>query len=249
VSIVSGTHTLTCDPCLFNNEETCIQISPKCADEEDECVVYLSLQNIQKLQLRLLGQILTKKYGLLNRYSGIKMKLKGVNPNRKGYDHHIYPVPDGYVYELPEVYTSARMVPTSRHGIPERQGIIHRELFFDHGIINYKNKLYSVPKTIFGPFQRVIDAHPECIVPLDNGFQDDANALYLREMQEGNKFKDTPYCYYPDDIALDQFEEKFVYFQTSPKCANCSNLFATLYCPLCKDHEVQCPQVYCSEGN
>lgn len=139
VSIVSGANTLTCDPCLFKNEKTCIRISPKCGDETEEAAVYLSLQHIQKLQLQPMGKIHTKKYGILNKYSGIKMRLEGSHPSRPPMEHDVYCVPDGYVYELPAVFSSARMVPSSPLGIPERQGIVHRELFHDHAIISHKS--------------------------------------------------------------------------------------------------------------
>jgi len=85
-------------------------------------------------------------------------------------------------------------------------------------------------------------------VPLEDGFRDDANLLFLRELPEGNKFKGIPYCYIPDQIGVDQLSDTFVYFQTTPKCVHCGKFWATLYCPLCQQHQVQCPQVYCSEG-
>ena len=169
VSIISGNNTLTCDPCLFKNGETCIRISPKCADEEEECAVYLSLQHIKKLQLNPLGQIHTKNYDIINKYSGIKMRLEGTHSSRPPMEYDIYEVPDGYVYQLPEIFTSARMVATSRLGIPERHGIIHRELFHDHAIISHKNKLYyAIPEADFDDFQDILDAHPECVVPLED---------------------------------------------------------------------------------
>jgi hypothetical protein len=192
------------------------------------------LPHIQKLKLKPMGKIHTKKYGIINKYSGIKMKLEGSHPSRPPIQHDVYDVPDGYVYELPEIFTSARMVPTSPLGIPERQGIIHRELFHDHAIISLKNRLYAIPEEDFEDFDDILDAHPECVVPLEDGFRDDANDLFLREMPEGNKFKGIPYCYIPDQIAVDQLADTFVYFQTTPKCVNCGRLWATLYCPLCK---------------
>ena len=248
VAIVSGAPTKTCDPCLFKDKEKCIRISPKCADEEEECAVYLSLQHIEKLKLKPMGQIHTKKYGIINKYSGIKIKLEGYNPNRPPLDHDVYDVPDGYVYELPEIFSSARMVPVTGLGIPERQGIVHREIFCDHAIISHKNRLYAVTEEDFEEFEDIMDEHPECVVPLEDGTRDDANDLFLRELQEGNKYKGVPYCYIPDQIALDQLSDSFVYYQTTPRCANCGLLWATFYCPMCKEHQVQCPHVYCGES-
>ena len=248
VSIVSGAATLSCDPCLFKNEEKCIRISPKCADEEEECAIYLSLQHIQRLQLNPMGQIHTRKYGIINKYSGVKMRLEGSHPSRPPKEHDVYEVPDGFVYELPEIFTSARMVPATRLGIPERQGIVHRELFHDHAIISHKDRLYALPEEDFADLADILEAHPECVVPLQDGFRDDANALFLREMPEGNKFKDVPHCYVADQVAIDQLSDTFVYLQTTPKCVNCGQLWATLCCPLCKERQVQCPQVYCGEG-
>jgi hypothetical protein len=247
VAIASGAATLTCDPCLFKSEETSIRISPKLADEEEECAVYLSLQHIQKLRLQPMGTIHTKKYGIINKYSGVKMRLVGSHPNRPPMNHDVYDVPDGYVYELPAIYTSARMVPTSRFGIPERQGIIHRELFHDHAIISHKNRLYAIPEEDSVDFDNLMEEHPECVVPLEDGFRDDANELFLRELPEGYKYKGIPYCYFPDQIALDQLSDKFVYFQMTPRCVNCGKLWATVECQLCVERQVQCPQVYCSE--
>ena len=143
VSIVSGANTLTCDPCLFKDDKKCIRISPKCADETEEAAVYLSLQHIQQLQLQPMGKIHTKKYGIVNKYSGVKMRLEGSHPSRAPLEHDVYSVPDGFVYELPAVFCSARMVLASPLGIPERQGIIHRELFHDHAIICHKSVTVS----------------------------------------------------------------------------------------------------------
>lgn len=247
VSIISGAHSSSSDASLFKSDKACIRISPKCADEEEECAVYLSIQHINILGLKHLGRIHTRKYGIINKYSGIKMRLEGSHPDRKPLLSCVYKVPDGYVYELPEVYTSARMVPSSQFGIPERQGIIHRELFFNHAIISHKNKLYCVPDDNFEVFEEVINNHPECVVPLEDEEWGDANELFLREIPEGNKFKGIPFCYFPDQVAIDQLTDKFVYFQVTPKCADCGRLWANLYCVMCSEHHVQCPHVYCSE--
>ena len=140
------------------------------------------------------------------------------------------------------------MVPTTRFGIPERQGIIHRELFHDHAIISFKNRLYAIPEENSVHFDNLMVDHPECVVPLENGFRDDANEMFLREFPEGNKYKGVPHCYIPDQISLDQLSDKFVYFQTTPRCVDCGQLWATVACQLCREHHVQCPHVYCSEG-
>lgn len=248
MSMVSAAHSLISDANLFKNNQKCIRISPKCADEEEECAVYLSLQHILKLQLLPLGQIHTKKYGIINKYSGVKMRLEGSHPSRPPLQHDVYTVPDGYVYELPEIFTSARMVPSSKFGIPERQGIVHRELFHDHAIISHKNRLYALPAEHCEEVEEILAAHPQCVVPVEDGYRDDLNELFLREIPEGNKFKDLPYCYVPDKIAVDRLTDKFVYMQTPPRCVNCGQLWAALCCELCLQRQVQCPHMYCGEG-
>jgi hypothetical protein len=123
-----------------------LNISPLCSSV-DERGIFLSLIQINQLNLTQIGIRNTKLYGEVKTYSGLKLRIT----SPKCYQY-IYRIPDGYIFELPKIFTSSRLVSTSgaeKIGIPQRQGIVHREIFYQHALVSYHGSLYGLTDELF----------------------------------------------------------------------------------------------------
>ncbi len=243
-----------------------LNISPMCATS-DERGLFLPKVYIHQLNLIKIGTKVTKKYGEVDTYSGVKMKLVGQNCGE-----FIYNLPDGYVFELPEIFSSARLASLHPHsGIPQRQGIVHRELFYNHAIISYHQVLYGLTYDLFhiSGIPALMSKFPRCEVSLHQGPRSTLHNL-------NSKLRPFIYPEVPNDLSepyetfippslpvhpslLDDevdsshsIEPVYIRLRTFLHCYSChkphksNNSRTMIYCPLCRKRCVQSPHIYCS---
>jgi hypothetical protein len=143
----------------FDSNNIQLDISPLCSSS-DEHGIYLTKLQIQKLNLIPLEIKKTKLYGPIQTYSGIKLRIT----SPKCYQY-IYYIPNSFVYELPNIFSSAKLIPEIKEfGIPQRQGIIHRDLFYHHALISYNGTLYGLTDELFhmSGIPEIISKNPRC---------------------------------------------------------------------------------------
>lgn len=238
----------------------------------EEKGIFLNRIQINQLNLIKIGQKETKLYGIVNTYSGIKMKIN----SPKCFDY-TYIIPDGYIYELPEIFSSAWLVSmNSKSGIPQRQGIIHYDLFYKHAIVSYDNILYGLTDELFhlSGIPELMSKHPRCEIlnktRLINKVYNINSTLRpliypsLTNTQFDNSIDSnlstllTPYIHpsliddHQDISELSILPPLKIRVKTSLKCYYCLKSSQKLdslmiYCPLCRKRCVQSPHIYCTK--
>jgi hypothetical protein len=142
----------------------------------EERGIFLSKLHIDQLGLVKVGERDTRNYGIVNVFSGVKIRIAA--DKCKSF---VYDIPDGYVYETPYIYCSASMVATNHFGIPERQGIVNRELFYNHGIMSSGGVLYALPHDLFqiSEIPNFMSKHPVCEIPVSRAAHGSDQWTYL----------------------------------------------------------------------
>lgn len=239
----------------------------------DERGIYLTKVHINQLNLTYLGTKKVKFYGTVKIYSGIKLRIT----SPKCYSV-TYQIPDAYVYELPEIFSSAQLTTPStsdffqNSGIPQRHGIIHGSIFYQHAIISYQNILYGLTDELFhiSGIPEIISKYPRC--ELSTSY----STFHVHKLQRYNaniNFRpfiyldsteldeDDPHRYihpsFFDDHIDRSVELPTIYLNIKQylQCYYCKKLnisknktkgLAMIYCPLCRKNCVQSPHIYCS---
>lgn len=168
----------------------------------------------------------------------------------------VYKIPDGYVYELPEIFSSAALAATSLAGIPQRQGILHRELLYQHALVSYQQSLYCLSEEMYNSsgIPEVMFRNARCdvevVVPGKKGGKKiqkiNLNNI-LRRMSYQRELDVVHPCFLNDFYIKEVIAPPFVYYTTTPKCFQCKKTRNLFYCSLCRKRQVQTPHVYCSK--
>jgi hypothetical protein len=166
----------------------------------------------------------------------------------------VYKIPDGYVYELPEIFSSASLAATSPNGNPQRQGILHRELLYQHALVSYNNVIYCLTEEMYNssgiPEVMFRNARCEVLVPGRRGKKAQKINLnnILRRMSYHQRELDVVHpCFLNDFFIKEIIAPPFIYYTTISKCAQCHRTEHLFYCSLCRKRHVQTPHVYCSK--
>ena len=170
----------------------------------------------------------------------------------------VYKIPDGYVYELPEVFSSASLAATSPAGIPQRQGIIHRELLYQHALVCYQNYLFCLSEEMYNSsgIPEVMFRNARCEVEVvevpgknkkGKKIQKINLNTILRRMSYQRELDVVHPCFLNDFYIKEIIAPPFVYYTTIPKCFQCKKTQNLFYCSLCRKRQVQIPHVYCSK--
>ena len=165
----------------------------------------------------------------------------------------IYKIPDGYIYELPEIFSSASLAAVTGNGNPQRQGILHRELLYQHAVVFYNNYLYALSEETYNssgiPEVMFRNARCEVLVPGKNGKRMQKINLnnILRRMSVQRELDAVHPCFQNDFYIKELIAPPFVYYAIVPKCFHCNNTERLFYCSLCRKRHVQTPHVYCSK--
>lgn len=165
----------------------------------------------------------------------------------------MYQIPDGYVYELPEIFSSASLASTSPCGNPQRQGILHRELLYQHAVVSYNSCLYCLPEEPYHssgiPEVMLRNARCEVMVPASAGKRSKKINLntVMRRMSYQGELDEVHPCFLNDFFIREVIAPPFVYYTILPICFNCQKTQNLFYCKLCRKRMVQTPHVYCSK--
>jgi hypothetical protein len=247
----------------FDSNNIQLDISPQCSST-DEHGIYLTKLQIQKLNLMPIEMKKTKLYGLIQTYSGIKLRIT----SPKCYQYTYY-IPSSFVYELPNIFSSARLIPEMKElGIPQRQGIIHRELFYHHALISYNGILYGLTDELFhmSGIPEIISKHPICEITklLPHSIRShvfNLNSLFrpliypLHSVHHDN-FEESEVPIHPS-LLEDHIEASlptspvYLCLKKALQCYYCQRFHLSfspmIYCPLCRLRHVQSPHIYCSK--
>lgn len=226
-----------------------IKLSPMCATEHEDLGIFLPFGVISQLGLHAVGEYATRNYGLVKTYSGIKIRLEGTRSSK-----FVYTIPDGYVYELPHIYSSASLASVSPNGIPQRQGILHREILYQHAIVYYNKILYSLSEKHYhgSGIPEVMIRNPRCNVLIEgkHGTQPkkiNINSI-LRPMDQQRELDEVHPCFLNDFFIKESIPPPIVYYTVTPRCFQCKKTTNLFYCSLCRKRYVQNPHVYCSQA-
>lgn len=165
----------------------------------------------------------------------------------------VYKIPDGYVYELPEIFSSASLASLSPRGTPQRQGILHRELLYQHALVSYHEVLYCLSEEMYNssgiPEVMFRNARCEVTVPGPGGGggrRVNLNNL-LRRMSDQRELDVVHPCFLNDFFIREIVPPPFVYHTAPCRCFQCGKTRNLFYCSLCRKRLVQSPHVYCSK--
>lgn len=211
----------------FEAGEIQLDISPFCASVEERGL-FLSRLHLDQLGLQKVGERDTRNYGTVAVYTGVRLRIATESCKTIEYE-----IPDGYVYETPEIFCSASMVSVNHSGIPERQGIINRELFYNHGIMSSGGVLYALPQHLFqiSEIPNFMSKYPICEIPVARSSQGqliyaDMNKA-MRRMHDVKGVDNVHPCFSEDFFTGDEAISRFLrplpieFYTITPSCFHC----------------------------
>lgn len=177
---------------------------------------------------------------------------------RVPHDSFVYRIPDGYVYELPDIFSSAALACTTHNGNPQRQGILHRELLYQHAVVCYNRVLHCLSDELYNSsgIPEVMFRNARCEVlhyysTGKNGQQKRPTKINLnitlRRMSQQGELDEVHPCFLNDFFIKEVIAPPFVYHTAVPRCFQCQKTHHLFYCQLCRKRLVQTPHVYCSK--
>ena len=250
----------------FDTDENQLNLAPMCASVEERGL-YLSKLHLDQLGLRKVGERDTRNFGTVDTYTGVKIRIAAEKCKRIEYD-----IPDGYVFETPEIYSSSVMVSIHPSGIPERQGIINRELLYQHGLMSCGGVLYALPQDLFqiSDIPQFMSRYPVCEVAVASDGSTWRHVDMNESMRRLHDVKGVDGVH--PSLSEDFYESNHLlarllrplpitYLTATPQCCYCHKMTARavpsvataalpgdlFYCPLCRTRHVQSPHTYCSK--
>lgn len=228
VFVHNGTETVVNNKNQFERGSMELDISPYCASVEERGI-FLSKLHIEQLGLQKIGERDTRNYGIVDVFTGVKIRIAADKCKSV-----MYEIPDGFVYKTPDIYTSANLVAINHYGIPERQGIVNRELFFNHGILSCCGVIYALPNDLFqiSEIPNFMSKFPSCEIPVSRSSHSnqwiyvDMNSA-LRRMHDVRGTDGLHPSLTDDFFDVDEAVLRLLrplpieYYSVSPRCCQC----------------------------